>query len=296
VELATNAETVTGTSTSLAVTPDDLTFRLASPPAIGGTAASTVQRLNKIIDGSTAIATLSTEQASDTVISNTGQGVNDINHGLPAAAAGLNFKAVIGEAQGAKYFRFTRAGSDTICLDGTGGKTYVGIAAPTQGAILDMQALQMASTGIKTGAALAIGGTKTNVYSGAFTFDAAGAGYAKAEVAAGTSPGAATTPQNKYGAVAFDIGADGNIDAVQCTNIATGFDSAALAVADLPAAAAGHARMGYVTAMSTDAGGFVWATTEFDNADSTVAYTSSTAYTKPYVWVATTIVGTWATD
>jgi hypothetical protein len=38
VELATNAETVTGTSTTLVVTPDDLTYRLASPSAIGGTA------------------------------------------------------------------------------------------------------------------------------------------------------------------------------------------------------------------------------------------------------------------
>lgn len=252
-------------------------------------------RLNIVVDGSTALS-LTAAQVTGSVIRNTGQGVNDINHGLPAAASGYNFMAVVGEAQAANYWRFTRAGSDTICLDGTCGKTYVQIAAPTQGATLICSTVQMASTGIKTGAALAIGGTKTNVYSGAFTFDVAGAGYSKAAVAAGTAPNAATTPQNKYGAQAFDIGSDGTIDAVSCTNIATGFDSAALAIADLPAAAAGHVRMGYVTAMNTDAGGFVWATTEFDAATVTEAYTSTTAYTKPYVWSCHTITGTWGTD
>jgi hypothetical protein len=42
VELATNAETVTGTSTTLVVTPDDLTFRLAAPGTIGGTTPGSI--------------------------------------------------------------------------------------------------------------------------------------------------------------------------------------------------------------------------------------------------------------
>ena len=37
---ATNAETVTGTATTTGVTPDDLTYRLAYPPAIGGGTAA----------------------------------------------------------------------------------------------------------------------------------------------------------------------------------------------------------------------------------------------------------------
>ena len=42
VELATNAETGTGTATDLAVTPDDLTFKLAAPGTIGGTTPGVV--------------------------------------------------------------------------------------------------------------------------------------------------------------------------------------------------------------------------------------------------------------
>jgi hypothetical protein len=270
---------------------------LARTPTITGATYSQLglSPLNTIVSGSVAIATLSTAQVSGTIISNTGQGVNDINHGLPAAATGYNFQAMIGEIQGAKYFRFTRAGSDTICLDGTCGKTYVQIAAPTLGAILDMKTLQMASTGIKTGAALAIGGTTTNVYNGAFTFDIAGTGYSKTATAAGTAPGNDVIPSGKYGAVAFDIGADGTIDVVEATANATGYDSAVLAVAGLAAVETAHTRMGHVTATKSD-GDFTFGTTALSAANTTVAYTSSTAYTKPYVWIATSIKGTWATD
>jgi hypothetical protein len=158
-----------------------------------------------------------------------------------------------------------------------------------------MRTLQMASTGIKTGAALAIGGTATNVYNGAFTFDIGGTGYAKTATAAGTAPGNDVIPSGKYGAVAFDIGADGTIDVVEATANATGYASAVLAVAGLPAVEAAHTRMGYVTATKSD-GDFTFGTTELSAANTTVAYTSSTAYTKPYVWIATSIKGTWATD
>lgn len=298
--IATDVETLTGTATDHLLTPANLTAKLATPGAIGGTTPAagtftTVTYKNNVVDGSTGLV-LTAAQVEGTIISNTGQGVADVNHTLPAAAAGYHFRAAIGEAQAANYFRFTRAGTDEVILDGTGSKTYVQIAVPTRGAMLNVYTLQVATTGMKSSAGLAIGGTKTNVYSAAFTYDAAGGGYAKAAVAAGTAPNVATTPQNKYGAQAFDIGADGTIDAISCTNIATGFDTPELAVADLPAAAAGHARMGYVTAMSTDAGGFVWGTTEFDAAVVTEAYTSTAAYTKPYAWVCNTITGTWATD
>jgi len=246
------------------------------------------------IDGSTGL-NLTAAQVSGTLIKNTGQGVNDVNHTLPAAAEGYMFTAIVGEAQGANYWRFTAATGATMCLGGTCGKDYVSIAAPTQGAVLDCYTAQFASSGIKTGAALAIGSTPTAVASGAFTFDIAGTGYSKTAVAAGTAPGNDVIPQTKYGAVAFDIGVNGTIDVVEATGNATGYDSAVLAVAGLPAAEAAHVRMGYVTATKSD-GDFTFGTTNLDAENTTVAYTSSIAYTKPYYWVCDGRVGTWATN
>jgi hypothetical protein len=252
------------------------------------------------VDGGAADLNLTAAQVSGTVISNTGQGVNNRSHLLPVAAAGLCFLGTVGEAQAASYFRFTAnttpTPDDFMCLNGTCSKTYVQIAAPTQGAQVMCRTEQIASTGIKTGAALAIGTTNTAVANGAFTFDISGTGYAKAATAAGTAPGNDVIPQNKYGAVGFDIGADGTIDAIEATDNATGYDSAALAVAGLPAVAAAHTRMGNVTVMRTNAAGFTFGTTALDDAETTEAYTSSTAYTKPYNWMCNSSVGTWATD
>jgi hypothetical protein len=251
------------------------------------------------VDGGAADLNLSAAQVSGTTIRNTGQGPNNRNHTLPVAAAGMSFLGVVGEAQAASYFRFTAATSPTpddfMCLDGTCGKTYVSIAAPTQGAQVTCHTEQIASTGIATGAALAIGTTNTAVANGAFTFDIAGTGYAKAATAAGTAPGNDVIPQNKYGAVAFDIGVNGTIDAIEATDNATGYDSAALAIAGLPAAEAAHVRMGTVTAMKSD-GNFTFGTTALDAGSTTVAYTSTAAYTKPYNWICNKSVGTWVTN
>jgi hypothetical protein len=253
-----------------------------------------------VIDGGAADLNLTVAQVLGTVISNTGQGVNNRNHTLPVAEAGLLFLGTVGEAQGASYYRFTAnttpTPDDFMCLDGTCGKTYVSIAAPTQGAQVACHTEQIASTGIKTGAALGIGTTNTNVANGAFTFDIAGTGYAKAATAAGTAFNAITTVTNKYGAQAFDIGADGTIDPISGTNIATGFDTPAEAAADLPAVAAAHVRMGYVTVMRSNIAGFVWGTTALSDAETTEAYTSSGAYTKPYNWICNKSVGTWVTN
>jgi hypothetical protein len=123
-------------------------------------------------------------------------------------------------------------------------------------------------------AVLAIGSTPTAVASGAFFYLINGVLYQKAAVTAGTAPGNDVIPQAKYGAVAFDIGADGTIDAVEATANATGYDSAVLAVAGLPAVASDHVRMGYVTATKSD-GAFTFGTTQLDAANSTVAYTDT---------------------
>lgn len=123
--------------------------------------------------------------------------------------------------------------------------------------------------------ALAIGSTPTAVATALFHYFVAGKHYIKAAVAAGTAPGNDVVPQATFGAVAFDIGADGTIDAVEAAANATGYASAVLAVAGIPAAAAAHARIGWVTATKSD-GAFTFGTTQLGAANTTVAYTDAT--------------------
>jgi hypothetical protein len=121
---------------------------------------------------------------------------------------------------------------------------------------------------------LAIGSTKPRVTNAAFNYQIAGVQYAKAAVAAGTIPGDDIIPTGKYGAVAFDIGADGTIDAIEATGNVTGYATAALAVAAIPVVAAGHVRIGWVTATKSD-GAFTFGTTDLDTANTTVVYTDA---------------------
>ncbi len=122
---------------------------------------------------------------------------------------------------------------------------------------------------------LGIGSTPDLVANIAFQYSIGGVVYNKAAVAAGTAPGNDVIPQGTYGACAFDIGVDGTIDAIEATGNATGYASAALAAAGLPAPATGHARMGYVTATKSD-GAFTFDTTNLNAANTTVAYTEGT--------------------
>lgn len=126
---------------------------------------------------------------------------------------------------------------------------------------------------ILTTPTLAIGSTATNVSNVAFNYVINGVPYAKAAVAAGTAPGNDVIPQSTYGACAFDIGTNGTIDAIEAADNATGYASAALAAAGIPAVAADHARMGYVTVTKSD-GAFTFGTTDLDAANVTAAYTN----------------------
>ena len=119
---------------------------------------------------------------------------------------------------------------------------------------------------------LAIGSTAANVSNVAFTYQIGGVQYSKAAVAAGTAPGNDVIPQSTYGAVAFDIGADGTIDVIEAGDNSTGYASAALAIAGCADAASDHARMGYVTVTKSD-GAFTFGTTDLDAANVTAAYT-----------------------
>lgn len=118
----------------------------------------------------------------------------------------------------------------------------------------------------------AIGSTPANVANAAFDFEIAGVKYTKAAVAAGTAPTATTIPQNKYGLFGFEIGADGTIDRKDAADNATGYDTAALALAALPSASASHVLFMYVVVMRTNAAGFVGATTSFADAETTATY------------------------
>jgi hypothetical protein len=134
---------------------------------------------------------------------------------------------------------------------------------------------RLAGSGLMSLPGLAIGTTATNVANIAFDYIINGAKYTKAAVAAGTAPGSNVIPQGKYGAVALDIGADGVINVINAAANATGYDSAALAIAGLPSVAANYARMGTVTATKSD-GAFTFGTTALNALNTTVAYTDGT--------------------
>lgn len=125
-----------------------------------------------------------------------------------------------------------------------------------------------------TSAELGIGSTPANVASLQFSFVINGKLYTKAAVAAGTAPGNDVIPQNKYGAVAFDIGTNLTIDAVEAAANATGYDSAGLAAAGIPAVEADHVRIGYVTVMKSD-GGFTFGSTALSDGNTTEAYNNT---------------------
>ena len=128
-----------------------------------------------------------------------------------------------------------------------------------------------------TTATLAIGSNKDDVANGAFTFVVNGIQYQKAAVTTGTGPGDDVIPQSTYGAVAIDIGADGTPDAIEAAANATGYASAALAIAGIAAVAADHVRMGTITATKSD-GAFTFGTTLLDAANSTVVYTDAAVF------------------
>ena len=120
---------------------------------------------------------------------------------------------------------------------------------------------------------LAIGSTKSKVAHAGFRYKIAGVEYEKAANAVGEIPGNDVVPQSTYGAVALDIGANGTVDIIEAADNVTGYASAALAMADVAAPAAGHARMGYVTVTKSD-GAFTFGTTLFDAANVTAQFLS----------------------
>lgn len=123
-----------------------------------------------------------------------------------------------------------------------------------------------------TAPGLAIGTDAAKVLNDAFKFNITGFAYSKASSETAFS-GLSTVPQNKYGAFSLTIESDGTITINEASGNSTGYDSQAQAVQSLEAAGSDDAFMGYVTVISTDAGGFVPGTTDLDDAAVTDTYT-----------------------
>ena len=122
---------------------------------------------------------------------------------------------------------------------------------------------------------LATGSTADRVATAAINYIINGVQYYKAAEAAGTEPGDDAIITAKYGAVAFDIPASGTIVATEATGQAAAqFTTAALAIAAIPACAADHVRLGYVTVVKSD-GTFTFGTTALSDANTTEVYYST---------------------
>lgn len=119
---------------------------------------------------------------------------------------------------------------------------------------------------------LAIGtGDKAKVKHDAFDYDIQNFAYSKAtsEVALTGD----TVPQNKYGAWSLKIDTDGTITVAAADDNVTGYDTPRKALEALEKTDNESAYMGYVTVISTDAGGFIPATTTLDDGAVTDTFT-----------------------
>lgn len=162
-----------------------------------------------------------------------------------------------------------------------GGFSSAGLFQPAPTALYDVYLYEASATDdfLVSTPTLAIGSTTTAVSSVEFHYvigtSSGTVVYKKAAVAAGTAPGDDVIVATKYGAVAFDIGANGTIDAIEATGQAAAqFTTAAAAVAALPACASDHVRIGHVTATKSD-DAFTFGTTALNAANTTVVYTST---------------------
>jgi len=120
VELATDAETVTGTDDTRATTPAGVTAKMSAPGAIGDTTPSTgaFTLLTGGVDNVIASVTdtLTVQQCRGTLITNYGQGAENTQT-LPASEEGLNYLVLLVTTGNA--FHLKAAPGDKIYLDGT---------------------------------------------------------------------------------------------------------------------------------------------------------------------------------
>jgi hypothetical protein len=138
---------------------------------------------------------------------------------------------------------------------------------------VDGEGIKFGGTTLLSDPGLAIGSTPANLASGAFSFSINGMSYTKAAVAAGTALTATVVPQNKYGAFGLQIPSGGTLAVIDAAANATGYASAALALAAWKAVAptAANVVLGCVIVICTS-GTFTGATTSLAAAGVTATY------------------------
>jgi hypothetical protein len=127
-----------------------------------------------------------------------------------------------------------------------------------------------------------------------FSFNVGGTIYTLPATATGYSVGDDVIPSGRYGAIALDVGSDLEVHTIEATDNATGYTTAALARAGLPAVAENHVRMAYVTMRKSD-GPFVCGLTSLiPSSTITTAFTSveSTPIDSDTETVSITVTGT----
>lgn len=168
---------------------------------------------------------------------------------------------------------------DNLKFDGlTGSARYISLSDGVQYITIQNCLFSHSTDGVLNTAGLSTStGTPANVKWTNFEYIISATTYSKAADATGIAPGNDVIPSGKFGAVAFEIDAGGTVDAIEATNNATGYDSAALAAAGLPAVQASHIRMGYLTVSQSD-GNFTLGTSALNGATVTEAYTNQGNY------------------
>jgi len=118
---------------------------------------------------------------------------------------------------------------------------------------------------------LSIGTDPTKVLHAAFDYRISGFSYSKASSEVDLTGD--TIPQNKYGAWSLKIDTEGSITVAAATLNGTGYHTPRKALEGLTESDSESAYMGYVTVISTDAGGFVPGITQLDDVAVTDTYT-----------------------
>jgi hypothetical protein len=243
--------------------------------------------LDREIIGTT--RTLVDTEVMNTIISNYGQGEANINMTLPTPAQGYKFVVQVTEPS-ANYFRITSTGN--IIVDGVQAD-YASFATPKQGdyfKVFTEKIIPTADNFITAPKLTMSTSAHVKAHSTAFSYYLSGVKYS---VAAGDLLlGTDTIPKGKFGAVAIDIDSTGVSTPISAPDNATGYNTAALAIAGLPAAGAGFLRLGYVTASGkNETGGadFTFSDTALDAAHTLVTIvTLGTTYVPTYKYIVTT--------
>lgn len=122
---------------------------------------------------------------------------------------------------------------------------------------------------------LRIATTTANIRYDSFRYYIAGVEYTLAASAAGgIAPGNDVVPIATFGCIALEVGTDGVVDVIEAANNATGYASAALARAGLPAKQANHVRFANLVVTKSD-GAFTFGTTSLNAANVTATYRSA---------------------